>query len=155
VTVGEVAVAPAMTEYVEPRAQTPRQPIRLSADTLFDFDKSILTPKGKTRLDDLARELTGTQYDSILATGQTDRLGGMEYNQKLSERRADAVKDYLVSKNIPADRITAKGMGETQPVTKTGDCPGAASAEVIACLQPDRRVDVEVTGNRDMAASRQ
>jgi OOP family OmpA-OmpF porin len=93
-------------------------------------------------------QLNGATYNTIGATGHTDRFGSDTYNQKLSERRANAVKDYLVSRDIPAGRISADGKGETQPVTKAGDCLGAKSAKVIACLQPDRRVDVEVTGTQ-------
>ncbi len=63
-------------------------------------------------------------------------------------RRANAVKDYLTSKAIPANKISVDGKGKTQPVTRAGDCLGAKSAKVIACLQPDRRVDVEVTGSK-------
>ena len=83
----------------------------------------------------------------------TDRFGSNEYNQKLSERRANTVKDYLVSKNVQASRIDAEGRGETQPVTKADDCRGAKSAKVIACLQPDRRVDVELTGAKTITGS--
>ena len=75
-------------------------------------------------------------------------------NQKLSERRAQAVKDYLVSRDIAANRINADGKGETQPVTRAGACSGAKSAKVIACLQPDRRVHAEVTGTKSMTSSR-
>lgn len=124
------------------------QKINFSADALFDFDKAVLKPEGKAMLDDLARLLNGAQYEVIGATGHADRFGSNPYNQKLSERRANAVKDYLASRDIPANRINATGKGETQPVTKAGDCRGRKSAKVIACLQPDRRVDVEVTGSK-------
>jgi OOP family OmpA-OmpF porin len=119
-----------------------------SADALFAFDQSVLKPEGMTLLDDFTRQLRGAQYDSIVVTGHTDRLGSNEYNQKLSERRADAVKDYLVRADVPANRINASGKGETQPVTRPEDCKGGQSAKVIACLQPDRRVHVDVTGTK-------
>ena len=99
------------------------------------------------------RQLSGAQYHAIFVTGHTDRLGSNEYNQKLSERRANAVKDYLVSNNVPADRINANGKGETQPVTRLDDCKGGPSIKVIACLQPDRRVHVEVTGTTGPATT--
>ncbi|HWI15244.1 MAG TPA: OmpA family protein, partial [Burkholderiales bacterium] len=86
-------------------------------------------------------------------TGHTDRLGSSTYNQKLSERRAHTVKDYLVSKDVPADRIATDGKGETQPVTQAEDCRGAKSARIVACLQPDRRVHAVVTGTRAVTAS--
>jgi len=129
------------------------QKINFSADAMFAFNKSVLKPEGKAMLDGLARELKGAQYDSVLVTGHTDRFGKTEYNQKLSERRAKAVRDYLVSRDIPANRIKAVGMGKAQPVTKARDCPGGRTPKVIACLQPDRRVDVEVTGTKGPAVS--
>jgi len=124
------------------------QKMSFSADALFAFDKSDIKPDGKAMLEDLAKQLKGASFDTIFVTGHADRLGRDAYNQKLSERRADAVKTYLVGQNIAADRVTAKGMGETQPVTKDGECKGAKSASVIACLQPDRRVDVEVQASK-------
>jgi OmpA-OmpF porin, OOP family len=131
------------------------QKISFSADALFDFDKSVLKPEGKAMLDELARGLNGAEYNDILATGHTDRFGSAQYNQALSQRRANAVRDYLASKDIPADRINAEGRGETQPMTALGDCKGAKSNKVIACLQPDRRVDVEMTGTKERTASSQ
>ena len=139
--------APAATPQPAPAKPLPAK-ISFSADALFAFDKSVLKPEGRAMLDDLARQLNGATYNTIGATGHTDRFGSNDYNQKLSERRANAVKDYLVSRDIPAGRISADGKGETQPMTKAGDCLGAKSAKVVACLQPDRRVDVEVTGTR-------
>lgn len=130
------------------------QKISFSGDALFAFDKAVLKPEGKVMLDDLASQLDGATYDNIIATGHTDRFGSNAYNQKLSERRAHAVKDYLVSKNVQAGRIDAEGRGETQPVTKAGDCRGAKSARVVACLQPDRRVDIEMKGSKTVTGSR-
>ena len=129
--------------------------ISLSADALFDFDKAQLKPAGKGLLDDMARDLSGVKYDVIDAVGHSDRIGSPKYNQKLSVQRANAVKTYLESTGIPADRISASGKGETQPVTKAGDCKGPKSKKVIACLQPDRRVDVEVSGGKEVRVSSQ
>jgi OOP family OmpA-OmpF porin len=129
-----------------PAAVPMRRKMSFSADALFAFDKAVLKPEGKTMLDGLVAELKTVSYDTIALTGHADRFGSNAYNQKLSERRVNSVKDYLVAKGIPAGRMTAVGMGETQPETKPGDCKGPKSAKVIACLQPDRRVDVEVTG---------
>lgn len=148
----EYTPAPAASAPVV--AALPPQKMSFSADALFAFDKSEIKPEGKTMLDDLVRQLNGTSYDVILVTGHADRLGGSAYNQKLSERRATGVKDYLVSKNVAATRIEATGHGETQPVTKAGDCKGGQSAKVIACLQPDRRVDVEMQGTKTATGSR-
>ena len=128
------------------------QKMSFSADALFAFDKSVLKPEGKTMLDGLAQQLKGVQYDTVAVTGYADRIGSAAYNQKLSERRAHEVKSYLVTQNVPADNISASGMGESQPVTQPGDCVGPKSAKLIACLQPDRRVDVEMKGTKSAAA---
>jgi len=134
-------------------ARVAPQSITFSADALFAFDKSVLKPEGKAALDDFTRQLSGAQYDAIFVTGHTDRFGSNHYNQKLSERRANVVKDYLVGKDVPVDRVSAEGKGETQPVTQAGDCQGARSVKVIACLQPDRRVHVAVTGTKDVTTN--
>lgn len=126
------------------------QKINFSADALFDFDKAILKPEGKAMLDDLVRLLQGAKFEVILTIGHTDRIGTAAYNQKLSVRRAEAVKKYLVGKGIEPNRIYAEGKGKTQPLTKPGDCKGKRGKALIACLQPDRRVDIEVTGTKEV-----
>lgn len=152
-----VAVAPPPQKRAAVPASAPArvvpQSINFSADSLFAFNKSVLRPAGRATLDDFVRQLGGAQYDAIYVTGHTDRFGTSKYNQKLSERRAHAVKNYLVSKGVPANRINAAGKGKTQPVTGPGDCKGARSAKVIACLQPDRRVHVGVTGTKVVTTS--
>ncbi len=147
----EVAVVPPV--LVVPPAPLP-QKIGFSGDALFAFDKSELRLEGKATLDSFVQQIDGATYDIIFVTGHTDRFGSNKYNQKLSERRAQAVKDYLVSKNVQASRIDTKGMGKTKPVTKTGECRGKRSAKIIACLQPDRRVDIEMTGTKIIPGSR-
>jgi OOP family OmpA-OmpF porin len=144
------AATPMPAPAVEPAKPLP-QKISFSGDALFAFDRSELKPEGKTMLDGLVHQLEGASFDKILVTGHTDRFGSNAYNQKLSERRAQTVKSYLVSKNLNSTRIDGEGKGETQPVTKDGDCLGAKSAKVIACLQPDRRVDVELVGAQAIA----
>ncbi len=139
------APPPLMIAAPAPAKSLPAR-MSFSADALFAFDKSALKPEGKVMLDDLARKLEGATYDGILAIGHTDRFGSNEYNQKLSERRAHAVKDHLVARGVASNRITAEGKGESQPETKPGECAGPRNAKVIACLQPDRRVDVEMSG---------
>lgn len=126
------------------------QKINFSADALFDFDKAVLRPNGQAMLDDLASTLEGADYDVILMVGHTDRIGSDAYNQKLSERRAVAAKKYLVGKGIAEDRIKTEGRGEKEPVTQPGDCKGKPGKALIQCLQPDRRVDVEVTGSKEV-----
>jgi len=79
----------------------------------------------------------------VLVTGHTDRIGSDAYNQKLSERRADAVRDYLVSKGVPRDKIEAIGVGKKQPVVQ---CDQKNFKELIACLQPNRRVEIQAKG---------
>ena len=140
----------------EPPAPMPvHEKVSLSGDVLFAFDKSELKPEGIRTLDDLVQNLNGaTTIDSIQITGHTDRFGSDEYNQQLSERRAQTVKNYLMSKNVRANRLDAEGKGEMQPVTKADDCQGPRSAKVIACLRPDRRVEIELTGTRLVTDSR-
>ena len=125
------------------------QKINFSADALFDFDKAALRAEGRAMLDELTRLLQGANYEVILAIGHTDRIGTAAYNQKLSVRRAEAVKKYLTEKGIPPNRVYAEGKGKTQPLTKPSDCKrGLSRAQLIACLQRDRRVDVDVTGTK-------
>lgn len=135
-----VAAAPVVAP--KPAAQR----VKLNADTLFDFDKAELRPAGRAALDDFVAKTRDINPEVIMAVGHADRFGSDRYNQKLSEQRAAAVKSYLMSKGIADNRIQTEGRGETQPVTKPGECLGAKSAKVIACLQPDRRVDIEVVG---------
>lgn len=137
-----------------PPAPTPPPPVQrrvsFSADSLFAFDQSVVRPEGKTTLDSFTQEIRGTAYDVIKVEGHTDRLGSTAYNQKLSTQRAESVKTYLVtSGGIDAAKVSASGKGESAPVTKPEDCKGnTPTAKLIACLQPDRRVEVEVTGTR-------
>lgn len=137
----------AATPKPEPQKLLP-QKINFSADALFDFNKSELRPGGKTMLEDLTRVLQGAKYEVILAIGHADRVGGLAYNQKLSVRRAETVKKFLVEKGIAPNRVYAEGKGKTQPLTKATDCRMKNRKAMIACLQPDRRVDVEVTGTK-------
>lgn len=140
----EVAAAPVVAPAPTPTADK----VRLSADALFDFDRAVLRPAGMERLDQLAAQAQSLNLEVILAVGHTDRIGSDTYNQSLSERRAEAVKAYLVSKGIEANRIYTEGKGETQPVTGT-QCDGVRGRNaLISCLQPDRRVEVEVIGTR-------
>jgi OOP family OmpA-OmpF porin len=122
--------------------------IKLAADALFDFDKATLKPEGRAKLDDLAAKSKQLKLEVILAVGHTDRLGSDAYNQKLSERRAAAVKTYLVSKGVEANRVYTEGKGEKQPVTGN-KCDNIKNRKaLIECLQPDRRVEVEVIGSK-------
>ena len=119
----------------------------IGADALFDFDKAVLREDGKSKLDLVVARTKQINLEVVLAVGHTDWIGSKGYNQKLSERRAQAVKAYLVSKGVPADRVHASGMGELQPVAT--NCKGVTpNRDLISCLQPDRRVEVEVIGTK-------
>ena len=122
--------------------------VTLSADALFDFDKATLRPEGEKKLADLVASFGNLKLEVIVAVGHADRFGKPAYNQDLSERRANAVKSFLVSKGIEPNRVYSEGKGQTKPVTAPDQCKGAKSAKVVACLQPDRRVEIEVIGTR-------
>jgi OOP family OmpA-OmpF porin len=150
------APAPAAAPPPPPPPPAPRpapapapqvQKITLASKALFDFDKAVLKPEGRAAIDsEIIAKLKDVQkLELVLVTGHTDRIGSQAYNQKLSERRADAVRDYLVSKGVAKDKIETLGMGKTQPVPGV-TCTMTAMKELIACLAPNRRVDVEVKG---------
>jgi OmpA-OmpF porin, OOP family len=125
------------------------QKVTLSADTLFDFDKAVLKPEGKSKLDDLAANMPqGDQLEVVVATGYTDRIGSDKYNDRLSLRRAQAVKAYLVSKGVPANKIYTEGKGKRNPVKPDSECTQKNRKALISCLQPNRRVEVEVVGTK-------
>ncbi|MDA8256366.1 MAG: OmpA family protein [Betaproteobacteria bacterium] len=138
------AAAPAPAAAPKPAAQK----VTLAADALFDFNKAVLRPEGKDKLDKLSNDIKGIKLEVIIAVGHADRFGTDAYNQKLSEKRAEAVKAYLVGKGVEPNRVYTEGKGEKQPVTKADQCKGPKSKKVIDCLQPDRRVEIEVIGTR-------
>ena len=111
----------------------------LAADVLFDFDKSVLKAEGKNKLDDLAAKVKAINLEVVIAIGHTDSIGSDAYNQKLSVRRAESVKAYLVSKGIEPNRIYTEGKGEKQPVADNKTAEGRAK---------NRRVEIEVVGTR-------
>jgi OOP family OmpA-OmpF porin len=114
---------------------------------LFDYNKATLRAEGTATLDDLVAKAAGIKLEVILVVGHTDRIGSDKYNQALSEKRAASVKAYLLSKGIAADRVYTEGRGKKYPVTTS--CVGNKKSEkLIACLQPDRRVAVEVIGSK-------
>jgi OmpA-OmpF porin, OOP family len=128
-------VAPALVPVPVPVSEK----VSFSADAFFDFDKAVLKPEGKSKLDDLTSKLQGLNLEVIIAVGHTDSVGTDAYNQKLSIRRAEAVKGYLQSKGVEANRIYTEGKGEKQPVADNKSAPGRAQ---------NRRVEIEVVGTR-------
>jgi OOP family OmpA-OmpF porin len=123
---------------------------KLQADSLFGFDQDSLQADGKQALDKLLQELKGVNVDSVQVTGHTDRLGSAAYNTKLSTRRAEAVRSYLVQVGgMPANLVTATGVGSAEPETSANDCKGMkVSQALITCLRVDRRVEVQVLGSQ-------
>jgi OOP family OmpA-OmpF porin len=109
------------------------------AEAFFDFDKSVLKPEGRRSLDELADKMKLIDLELIIATGHTDSIGTHAYNDKLSMRRANAVKSYLVNKGVPADQIKAEGKGEREPVATNKTREGRAK---------NRRVEIQVFGNQ-------
>jgi len=135
-----VEAPPAPKAAPAPAPQTPAaSKVTYAADAFFDFDKSTLKPAGKAKLDDLVGKVKGINLEVIIAVGHTDSVGSDAYNQKLSVRRAEAVKAYLVSKGIEKNRIYTEGKGEKQPVADNKTNEGRAK---------NRRVEIEVVGTR-------
>ena len=118
----EPKAAPAPVAAPKPSGEK----ITVAADALFDFDKATLRPEGKAKLDELVSKAGAIKLEVILVVGHTDRIGSDSYNQKLSERRAAAVKSYLVSKGIEANRVYTEGKGEKQPVADNKTSEGRA-----------------------------
>ena len=122
-----------------PPAPTVASKVTFAADAFFDFNKSVVKPEGKAKLDDLVGKIKDISLEVIIAVGHTDSVGGDEYNQKLSIRRSEAVKAYLVSKGIETNRVYTEGKGEKQPVADNKTAEGRAK---------NRRVEIEVVGTR-------
>jgi OOP family OmpA-OmpF porin len=115
-----------------------------------------LKDSGKQKLDELVARIKDAKVEGITAIGHADRIASDKYNQKLSEQRADSVKEYLAQKGVPTSNIKAEGKGESEPVTgdscKNMGPESGKNRKLVACLQPDRRVDIEVAGTRQVAA---
>jgi OOP family OmpA-OmpF porin len=133
------APAPAPAPVPAPPAPPVVQKVTYAADAFFDFDKAVLKPEGKAKLDDLTGKIKGINLEVIIAVGHTDSVGSDAYNQKLSIKRSEAVKAYLVSKGIEKNRVYTEGKGEKQPVADNKTAEGRAK---------NRRVEIEVVGTR-------
>jgi OOP family OmpA-OmpF porin len=133
------APVPPPPPVVVPPPATVASKVTFAADAFFDFDKSVVKPEGKAKLDDLIGKIKGINLEVIIAVGHTDAVGSDTYNQKLSVRRSEAVKAYLVSKGIEKNRVYTEGKGEKQPVADNKTAEGRAK---------NRRVEIEVVGTR-------
>lgn len=142
------ADAPGLSASPAPAAATPApaptpaaasSKVTYAADTFFDFNKSVIKPEAKAKLDDLVDKIKAINLEVIIAVGHTDSVGSDDYNQKLSMRRSNAVKAYLISKGVDKTRIYTEGKGEKQPVADNGTKEGRAK---------NRRVEIEVVGAR-------
>jgi OOP family OmpA-OmpF porin len=134
------AAEPAPAPAPAPVAAPVSEKVTFAADALFDFDKAVLKADGKAKIDDLVSKLKDVNLEVIIAVGHTDSVGSDAYNQKLSIRRAEAVKAYLVSKGIETNRVYTEGKGEKQPVADNKTSAGRAK---------NRRVEIEVVGTRN------
>lgn len=145
--VAEAAPAPAQ---VAPPAPPPPTVYTLKADVLFDFDRSVLKPEGKKTLDSFYDEIKAADPNNGFArvSGHADRIGTEQYNQRLSQARAKTVADYLVAKGKQQDKIKIEGLGESSPVTGSTCDKVRPRKALIACLAPDRRVEIEVQGRK-------
>lgn len=135
------APAPAVTPAQAPKpvVAPTSEKVTYAADAFFDFDKSVLKPEAKAKLDDLVSKTGGINLEVIIAVGHTDSVGTDAYNQKLSVRRAEAVKAYLVSKGLEKNRVYTEGKGKKQPIADNKTAEGRAK---------NRRVEIEVVGTR-------
>jgi OOP family OmpA-OmpF porin len=149
-TVKTLPVAPAIVETPLPEVTPTPAPIvlkksetlSLSALVLFGFDKYKLSSTGEQVLDMIITELNKTEYKSISLDGYTDRFGTAKYNLKLSQKRADAVKAYLVAHGVDASKIKTTGHGKTKFRTTPTDCKGLKGAKLKVCYSDDRRVEL-------------
>ena len=140
--------APPPPQAAKPQPEAPKKPaiVNLASTELFEFNKAVLTPAARKALDTEVVAKLGDLRDVryIIVNGHADRLGSVQYNQKLSEKRAEAVRAYLVSRGVAADKVETLGFGKTLPVKS---CPDQKERKgLIECLAPNRRVVVEVQG---------
>jgi len=131
-------------------SQRPVEPIRISMNTLFDFNSAVLRADAGSALDGLAKQLTSGNYQKVDIVGHADRMGAGKYNQKLSEQRAEAVRDYLLGRGLEGTKLTAFGVGATEPLTGK-ECRGLRGKPLVSCLQRDRYTEITVLGTQTSA----
>jgi OOP family OmpA-OmpF porin len=142
--------APAPTPAPTPPPAPEPVSVTLESSAVFGFDDWSISSSGRQELDALLRQINELDFEAAIVVGHTDRIGSREYNLGLSERRANAVRQYLVNGGIPANRITARGVANDESLIPSTDCRGLGSnAATIECLAPDRRVVVEIDGTRE------
>lgn len=148
----ETEAAPVVAPAPAPAPEVQTKHFTLKSDVLFNFNKATLKPEGQNALDQLYSQLSSVdpKDGSVVVLGFTDRLGSDQYNQALSTKRAQTVVDYLVSKGIPSNKISARGLGKSNPVTGSTCDSVKGKAQLINCLAPDRRVEIEVKGIKDV-----
>lgn len=139
------AAEPAPAPAPAPMPMPTSEKVTYSADAFFHFDKAVLQPAGKQALDELAQKIKEVNLETVISTGYTDSFGSVAYNLKLSQRRAMAVKEYLVSQGIPADKIYIEGKGKTDFRVDPKSCHGTFKKRV-ECQAPNRRAVVEIVG---------
>jgi OOP family OmpA-OmpF porin len=141
---------PAAAKLASEESPLRAEPIRMSMNTLFDFDSAVLRADAAPGLDALAKRLTQGNYQKIDIVGHADRMGPGKYNQKLSEQRAEAVRDYLLLRGLDPTRVNTTGVGATEPLTGP-ECRGVQGKPLIYCLQRDRYTEITVLGTQTSA----
>ena len=131
-------------EEVQPKPPVVKQAVSVVLKTFFNFDKSDLSQENKDKLRDVAAKIKEFNIEVITLRGHADRIGTDDYNQGLSERRAEVVKAELVRLGVDSSKIYTEAKGEREPVV---NCPGKTSSKVISCFAPNRRVEIEVVGS--------
>ena len=143
-------LVPASLEPARLDSPSRAEPIRISMNTLFDFDSAVLRADSGPALDALAKQLTQANYQKVDIVGHADRMGPGKHNQKLSEQRAEAVRDYLLALGLDGTKLTAFGVGSTEPLTGK-ECRGLRGQPLVYCLQRDRYTEITVLGTQTSA----
>jgi len=143
-------LVPASVEPARLDAPLRAEPIRISMNTLFDFDSAVLRADAGPALDALAKQLTQASYQKVDIVGHADRMGSGKYNQKLSEQRAEAVREHLLALGLDGTKLTAFGVGATEPLTGK-ECRGLRGKPLVYCLQRDRYTEITVLGTQTSA----